>query len=261
MRRFLSLAFGFAAVLWSAHSWAQPRRVEARRVPAGTITIDGQVTDPGWRGRQRAGGFVQRSPYDGAAPTEPTAVSVVYDDEALYVLVEASDSRADEIHARLTRRDEGSASDWIHLYLDTHDDDRTGYRFSVNPLGVKLDARLSNDNDEERSWNAVWEAETSRTSRGWTVEYRIPLSQLRYDPRRTTWGFQVARMLRRESETSFFNPNPKSSSRRVSHFGSLGSLYGLPDPWHVLLVPYARGSIENDDGEWSPHWGIGGDLR
>ena len=77
-----------------------------------------------------------REPHEGT-PTDPTFVSASYDDEALYLLVEARDSKPDQIQERLTRRDETSTSDWIHVYLATQSSERFAYRFSINAAGVK----------------------------------------------------------------------------------------------------------------------------
>ncbi|HVH38633.1 MAG TPA: hypothetical protein VM764_01295, partial [Gemmatimonadaceae bacterium] len=78
----------------------------------------------------------------------------------------------------LSRRDARTESDYIHLMVDSYHDRRTGYRFTVNPVGVKRDVSMSNDNSEDLSWDGVWDVATAIDSLGWTAEYRIPFSQL-----------------------------------------------------------------------------------
>ena len=64
--------------------------------------------------------------------------------------------------------------------IDSYFDRRTAFEFSVNPMGVKRDLYLFNDSDADVSWNAVWDVATSMDEQGWTAEFRIPFSQLRF---------------------------------------------------------------------------------
>jgi len=50
---------------------------------------------------------------------------------------------------------------------------------------VKRDYAIYNDSQEDDAWDAVWDVATQVDSLGWTAEFAIPLSQLRYvlDPR------------------------------------------------------------------------------
>ncbi len=85
-------------------------------------------------------------------------------------------------------------SDQIKLMIDSYDDKRSGFEFAVNPDGVQRDFSMSNDTNEDGSWNGVWDVETRIDSLGWTAEFRIPLSQLRFaDAAEHTWGFSVWR--------------------------------------------------------------------
>src|SRR2546423_13582703 len=79
---------------------------------------------------------------------------------------------------------------------------RTGYESAVNPAGVKRDYAIYADNHEDETWDGVWEVATQVDSLGWTAEFRIPLSQLRYAHRASNvFGFAVWRDIdRRNSE-------------------------------------------------------------
>jgi len=89
----------------------------------------------------------------------------------------------------------------IWLFLDSYHDRRTGFEFGVNPSGVKLDAQIYNDGNEDFAWDAVWDVATRVDSLGWTAEFRIPLSQLPYGRQRShTFGFTVDRDLYRYSQ-------------------------------------------------------------
>ena len=61
------------------------------------------------------------------------------------------------------RRATGSASSSTPFH-----DRRTAYEFAVNPSGVKLDRYWYNDNNNDESWDAVWDVAVSRDQQGWT---------------------------------------------------------------------------------------------
>src|SRR5437868_10566161 len=159
----------------------QPRIMRASRL-TGAISIDGKLDEPAWATATPSSDFTQSYPKVGAKPTDPTEVRVLYDDAALYVGVRMFDSRPDSIAAQLARRDaSGIYSDWVHVMVDSYRDRRTSFRFSVNPRGVQKDVLEFDDrNGEDVNWDAVWRVATSIDSAGWTAEYRIPFSQLRF---------------------------------------------------------------------------------
>lgn len=232
--------------------------LRAHRVEPGTIVVDGTNGDQGWK-RPAFAGFVQYEPSEGVAPTEPTVAKAAYDGEAFYVIVEARDSEPEQIRGQLTRRDASSPSDWLHVWLDTYDDDRTAYRFSVNPAGVQQDARLFDEN-EDVNWNAVWEAKTQTSSTGWTAEFRIPFSQLRYDASHDRWGIQVGRDLSRNQEKSFLAPTPRGTNRLAAHFAELSLEGELPAARGLVVSPYATGGIAVDAGDTNFTGTVGGAL-
>src|SRR6266480_1342576 len=149
--------------------------------------IDGRGDDAVWRDAPAITGFRE---------WRPTEAKIAYDAGALYVFVRAFDPHPDSIITVLARRDYFTPSDMIWLFLDSYHDRRTGYEFGVNPSGVKLDAQIYNDGNEDFAWDAVWDVATRRDSLGWTAEFRIPLSQLRYGRERShTFGLTVDRDL------------------------------------------------------------------
>ena len=59
-----------------------------------SIILDGKLDDAVWTGAPAAGGFRQRDPQEGSPASEATEVRVAYDDEALYVGLRMHDQRA-----------------------------------------------------------------------------------------------------------------------------------------------------------------------
>src|SRR6266496_2898705 len=97
--------------------------------------------------------------------------------------------------------DARAATDQLKIMIDSYHDRRNGFEFAVNPAGVKRDYAVYNDNQEDDAWDAVWDVATQVDSLGWTAEFQIPLSQLRYVPRGTnTFGFGIWRDIQRYTE-------------------------------------------------------------
>src|SRR4029453_11152573 len=122
----------------------------------------------------------QRDPNEGAPGSQRTEVRLLYDDEAIYVGARLHDARADSIVRQLVRRDAQSRSDLFMVYLDPYYDRRSGYFFGVNAAGTQFDGTLYNDAWSDNSWDGVWEGRSRKDAQGWTVEMRVPFSQLRF---------------------------------------------------------------------------------
>jgi hypothetical protein len=206
---------------------------------ASAIRIDGELDETLWSRAEPITAFVQRDPDEGAPPTHRTEARVAYDDEAIYVAVRAFDAEPDRIEAFLTRRDVGSSSDWIRVYIDSYHDRRTAYSFAVNPVGVKRDTYHFNDTNEDNSWDAVWDVVAGRDAEGWHAEFRIPYSQLRFsrggDGR---LGFAITRNVARLNETMTWPLMSKSASGWVSSFGELAGVAKPGSTKRLELVPY-----------------------
>jgi len=221
----------------------------------GPINIDGKLNEPSWAAAVPSGDFTQSYPKVGAKPTDPTEVRVLYDDDALYVGVRMFDARPDSIAAQLARRDvTGIYSDWLHVMVDSYRDRRTSFRFSVNPRGVQKDVLEYDDNKgEDLNWDAVWEVATSVDSIGWTAEYRIPFSQLRFGSVPSgverVWGFQVMRDVARRNERDSWSPWKQTDPGFVSFEGDLAGIVDIPTPRRLELMPYLSAKLTRAPGD------------
>ncbi|PYP55223.1 MAG: hypothetical protein DMD44_15735 [Gemmatimonadetes bacterium] len=201
--------------------------------------IDGRDDDAVWRDARPITEFQEWRPSEGAPPKLPTEAKIAYDASALYVFVRAFDPHPDSIITVLARRDYFTPSDMIWLFLDSYHDRRTGYEFGVNPSGVKLDAQIYNDGNEDFAWDAVWDVATRRDSLGWTAEFRIPLSQLRYGRQRHhTFGLTIDRDLYRYAQRVSWPLFRQSKAGFVSQFGDVDGFDDLEAPRRLEAAPY-----------------------
>jgi hypothetical protein len=209
--------------------------VPARQPPR----IDGRGDDAVWRDAPRFSGFRQFEPRVDVDPSFQTEFQAAFDAKNLYVFVRMFDPHPDSIMHALSRRDVRGPSDQIKLLIDSYDDKRSGFEFAVNPDGVKRDYAMSNDGNEDGSWNGVWDVATMMDSLGWTAEFQIPLSQLRYAKAdQHTFGFGVWRDIERRAERSSWPLYSPTRNGIVSQLGRLTGLEGITTAQRLELTPY-----------------------
>src|SRR5258706_11624618 len=114
------------------------------------------------------------------------------------------DSARADIPRRLSNRDDNPDADYITVYVDPRHDHLTGAAFTISAAGVQSDLIISNDTRQDSSWDAVWGSAVSIDDQGWTAELRLPFSPFRFTAtEHQTWGFYVARFIRRKNETEW----------------------------------------------------------
>jgi len=224
--------------------------LQAVRIAGHEVRIDGRVTEAPWLHAPVATDFVQFEPSEGQPGTERTEARVLYGDDALYVAIRAYDRDPDGIVGQLTRRDQDSYSDLVGVVVDSYFDRRTAFQFVVNPVGVKQDVYRFDDTNEDDGWDAVWDVATSKDAEGWTAEFRIPYSQLRFrDAPDQTWGINFFREIARRDETDVWAPLSRTDAAIVSRSGELRGLENLDAPRRVEVVPYTVARVRRAPGD------------
>lgn len=219
----------------------------ARR--GGPVRIDGRPSESAWEQAPAVTRFVQREPVEGAAPEQPTEVRVLYDESAIYVSAVMREPQ--RIADQLVRRDERGQYDYFEVSFDPNNDRRTGYRFRVSAAGVQRDVYLYDDVRQDDAWDAVWQSAVDRDSTRWSVEIRIPLSQIKYEAADSnqTWGVNFTRRRLTTNEVIDFALESRTEHGTVSAFGRLEGLR-FPAGGHPLeLRPYAAASARMGEAE------------
>lgn len=226
--------------------------LEAVRIDV-PIRVDGRLDEAIWSQVPYASGFVQKEPIEGAPAVNDTRVWVLYDDEALYVGAIMFDDEPERIAQDLARRDsqyQGRA-DYFEILLDTNLDQRTGYRFRTTAADVQTDRYLYDDGEEDAAWDAVWASEVTITDQGWVAEFRIPLSQVRYETssESQSWGVNFGRRRAADNELTRLVLESKLRPGRVSQFGRMGGLLLPTAPARVEVRPYILSSLHRGPSE------------
>jgi hypothetical protein len=232
------------AALSGAGAAAAPTSVRAVRL-TGEIELDGRLDEAAWAQAPAAGGFLQRDPDQGQPASQATELRLAFDDHALYVGARLLDREPGRIGRQLSRRDALPEGDSFTLYLDPHRDRRTGVVLQVSAAGVQRDAAIYDDNFEDDTWDGVWESAVGVDADGWSVEMRIPFSQLRFsrEPGRA-WGVNARRVLYRRSEADWLVLVPKNENGLASRMGPLEGIEGIRPGTHLELLPYVSGRAE-----------------
>ena len=228
--------------------------------------IDGRDDDQIWHSAPAITEFKQWSPTEGKPGRFRTEAKIAYDAANLYVFVRAFDPHPDSIIRLLERRDTFTPSDMIWVFVDSYHDRRTGYEFGVNAAGVKMDQAIYDDGNEDGAWDAVWDVATRIDSLGWTAEFRIPLSQMRYSTARShTFGFTIDRDIYRYAERVSWPMFSQAKAGMVSQFGALDGLTDLEAPRRLEALPYVvtknASQITNNSFRQRSNITLGGDLK
>jgi hypothetical protein len=166
---------------------------------ASPVKVDGLLDEPAWASAALLDDFTEWMPGDNVPPPVKTECLVTYDKSNLYIAFRCFDPEPGKIRAHLMDRDATDTliqDDHISLIIDSFNDERRGFQFRVNPLGVQADANFSeSEGYEDFSWDAIWASAGKITDWGYAIEIAIPFNQLRF--KRTdevrTWGFSAER--------------------------------------------------------------------
>ncbi len=239
-----------------------------------TIRVDGSLDEDVWSQAARLGDFSQYLPSDSRPAEEQTEVLVWYSPTALHFGIIAHDRQPGSIRATVADRDKLSNDDTITIYLDTFNDRRRAFFFTVNPLGVQQDGVQTEGGFNAGSMGGMgnWGAGTMSggsidtspdyqfdskgqlTKDGYVVEVRIPFKSLRYNgngPQR--WGLNVRRKIQRTGYEDTW-----TDAKRVSSFlAQAGAIEGLHDlkrgvvtEVQPVITTTSNGEIVQDSGRF-----------
>ncbi|HEX9189756.1 MAG TPA: DUF5916 domain-containing protein, partial [Vicinamibacteria bacterium] len=222
-----------------------PRIYTTTRLLLKPPVIDGRLDDEAWqREGSWAGDYTQQLPTEGAPPTKPTELKILYDDKNLYFAVRAYDE-PDRVLRYPGRRDDFGdfAGDIVGICFDSYNDKRTGFEFDLTAGGGKIDLILGNGEMEwDTTWDAVWDGKVAHDEKGWTAEFRVPLNQLRFGRQKEqVWGMHAWRWLARNQEESQWQLIPRQNTGRMHQLGELHGIRDLPPSRHVELLPHVVG--------------------
>jgi len=210
------------------------------------ITIDGDLSDEGWRGATRIERWYETQPGDNTEPKVRNVGYLTFDDRFLYAGFEFEDPDVGSIRAPYADRDDigNGYDDYGGILLDPRNTGNNAFFFVVTPRNTQYDSVMDDASGEDASPDFFWQSATRITARGWTLEMRIPFASLRYrnvDPQ--TWSILLYRNYPRDYHYQFFSARlPRGGNCFVCRSNTLVGLEHLPAGGHIVAAPYVSAS-------------------
>jgi hypothetical protein len=207
------------------------------------ITVDGALEEPAWASAPKIGDLIQREPSPGTAPTEKTEVTLLYDENQLYVGVLCYDSEpSGVIGTQMARDGDLSDDDRLEILLDTYRDRRNAFYFATNPAGALTDGLIVENRDLNMDWDAIWVVRTRRTEEGWSAEFAIPFKSLGFPAGQSVWGFNFSRYIQRKlEEDRWSGARLAVNLRQMSEAGDIAGLEETSQGLGLDVRPFVAG--------------------
>ena len=248
----LALFWALVCLSGAAQPEFKARAVRTARAPV----IDGRLDDAAWAQAEVISNLVQREPKEGAPATEKTEIRILYDDRSIYFGIMCFDSEPGRIVAKEMRRDAQLMNeDYFTIILDTYNDHRNAFAFSINPLGAQRDGLIRDEGASRNpDWDGIWIVKTARGPEGWSAEIVLPFRTLRFSRDHVqTWGVNFVRYIARKREDDFWTPMLRSygfnGAYKISYYGHLVGLEGINQGEKWQAMPYVIGGGSKDDVE------------
>ncbi len=253
--------------------------------------LDGDILgEEIWQQIPASTGFWQIKPFAGEPASEKTEIRIGFSEDTLYIGVVCFDREPERIVVTDNRRDASLAgTDSIQFIIDAFRDEQNGYVFGTNPAGIEYDGQVldasgvtrgsgrsgrggssgrfrrgSNASGFNLNWDGAWQVETEIGDYGWSAEFAIPFTTLRYAKDEQIWGINFQRIIQRRQETAFWAKlEQQFNLYRLSDAGTLEGIEA-PAQRNLKITPYVLGvgrrpGTGGDSIDYSDEWGI--DLK
>jgi len=228
-----------------------PKQIPARRATA-AIKIDGKLDDAAWKDAPIATNFVELRPvaFRKESENNRTEVFFLYNDQGIYIGGYCHEKTKDSIQTELIGRDNFGGNDFIGVIFDTYNDKINGFEYFLTPLNEQMDAKQapsgSNGDSEDFTWNSVWKSGTSIVNDGWTFEFFIPYSAIRFSKKnKQDWGLNVVRRRQKSGQQLFWNPIDPVKNGFLTQEGFWTGIENIKPPIRLSFSPYFSSYINN----------------
>ena len=258
---------------------ASPQTSSTIKIPklSGEITIDAKLDEPAWKNATRVSIDNVTRPYDNLPSPVKTEALLMENDGVFYIAFIAEDPDPSKIRAFLRDRDRSWGDDLVGIKIDSFNDQRTAYRFMVNPLGTQIDGIESEVTKKESdSWDGIWESAGEINENGFVVEIALPLRILNFNEKVDIqkWGIELIRMYPRNENLRISNIYlDRGNNCEICQLATAEGFQGAKQGSNLVIAPsFVAGANEsrNDDGEWERdnntepsldvRWGITPDI-
>lgn len=213
----------------------------------GNIVVDGVLDEVAWKNAAEVELIYETEPGENIPARVSTVAYLMEDGANLYIGFAASDPNPSAIRAYLRDRDSAWDDDFVGIIIDTYNDGHRAVEFYSTPLGMQMDVTFDEASlgggdfgKEDDSWDAIWDSAGQINDDGYTVEIKIPLTQLRFPSGDgiKTWGIELYRSWPREKKYSFSNnAYARGNNCYLCQFGKLRGLKDAEPGRDLEVVP------------------------
>ncbi|CAM1347427.1 DUF5916 domain-containing protein [Tenacibaculum insulae] len=226
--------------------------------------IDGILEETTWKNIPVAKDFTMMRPDNGKLEpeTHKTEVKLAYDDDAIYVAALMHTPDGTKIPAEFTNRDNFGNSDFFMIMINPNDDGQNPAMFIVTAAGVQLDSKVSNGNNEDYNWSAVWDSSVKINKNNWIVEMKIPYRALRFTNAPVqSWGINFHREIRNLNARYTWNHIDNKQGSWTQYDGLFEGLKNITPPTRLNFYPYASAVTNTFEGKTDFDWSVGMDIK
>ncbi len=190
---------------WAGASAAETAGETEEKIPhrvprvSGPVKVDARLDENAWQEALVMGVNTEVRPSENVPAPVQTDMLLAYSETHFYVAFRAYDPDPSRIRARLCDRDRMWDDEWVVIGIDTYNDQRGGFEFACNPLGIQGDT-ASGVHGDGNAWDAIWDSAGRITEEGYVVEMAIPFSSLRFQHTEgdQIWGVDAVRSYPRD---------------------------------------------------------------
>ncbi|MCK4671049.1 MAG: carbohydrate binding family 9 domain-containing protein, partial [Candidatus Aegiribacteria sp.] len=254
-----------ASILLLIGTLSTPQPLNAIRIQDGP-SIDGVLDDAVWSQAETVCcRLMQYGPEYGSEMTEETEISILYNDSHIYFSFSMNDPDPNTMLNGLTPRDNYVTGEWIAILLDTWGDGREATSFEISLANSQMDSKVNPYGGWDYSWDAVWESGTMVTDEGWTAEFAIPFSCLRFDQTSDvqSWTVNFQRILGKTRENGWYVLSEGGPMADLETFADLNGVESIEGSLGLEIRPYfsERSIHDSETDEWDNTFDAGVDIK
>jgi hypothetical protein len=210
-----------------------------------TVKIDGKLNDALWQSALKVSLDFETEPNENITPDVETTVYIAEDGNNLYVAFQSAEPDPSKIRAFYRDRDKVNEDDFVAITLDTFNDSTRAYQFYVNALGVQRDSIINSDNEND-SWDAIWDSASEITKQGYNVEMAIPLQILSYpNIKQQNWGIGLLRVRPRDKRQKIqMKPQDRNNACSLCQLTKISGFVDSETTEKLLIIPSLTSNYE-----------------
>jgi len=207
------------------------------------------MDEQAWQDAEVAKSFKMVLPMDTSFARAYTEVRMGYDQKYVYILAICYKPLPGQNMVESLKRDFNfQKNDNFIFFIDTYNDQTSGYSFGTNAAGAEWDGTMYEGGKVDLNWTNKWISAVKDYPDKYVFEAAIPFKSIRYKKGVSEWGINFSRNDLKTTEKSSWAPVPRQfPTASLAYTGTLIWDNPPPDPGpNVSIIPYGLTSISKD---------------